>query len=237
MHRFDPAFDLVRLQIELIADGDTNVIRNIRNRNLRGGANRFLPAACIQNSIFLNPTIDKRPPVPGTALDGGYRFLTYFSGAFGFGQGLSFWRQEDLDEAARYVALYKQYRHCLEGDFYRLLPPPRDLNAWDGWQYDDPKEDSGVLLFFRLHANWDWQKEIRPARLDCPADYDFETVSGDMIIEPSADAIKVTCAEFPGAALIRYHRRGKVAGVHSTQQVCGAEQDAGAGALPEALSG
>jgi alpha-galactosidase len=178
------------------------------NRNLRGGANQLLPAACIQNSIFLNRTIDKRPPVPGTPLDGGYRFLTYFSGALGFGQGLSFWKQEDLDEAARYVALYKQYRHCLEGDFYRLLPPPRNLDAWDGWQYDDPKRDSGVLLFFRLHSNWDWQKEIRPGRLDCPADYDFETVSGDMIIEPSTDAIKVTCAEFPSAALIRYRRRG-----------------------------
>jgi alpha-galactosidase len=177
------------------------------NRNLRGSANRFLPAACIQNSIFLNKTIAARPPVPGTPLDGGHRFLTYFSGAFGFGQGLSFWRQEDLAEAARYAALYKQYRQYLEGDFYRLLPPPCDLSHWDGWQYDDPANDEGIMLFFRPNETWRWEIEVVPKRLSQPADYIFETVGGEMTVKVLADRIVVTSADKPAAAIIRYRRQ------------------------------
>ena len=119
------------------------------NRNLRGGLNRILPAVYIQNSIFLNREVPAKPQ-ENIDLGGSHRFLTYFGGNFGFGQGVCFWKKKDIQAAASYASLFKKYRHYLEKDFYHLFPLPQTKDAWDGWQYHDPENDNGIVLVFRL---------------------------------------------------------------------------------------
>ena len=50
-------------------------------------------------------------------------------------------------EVAAHVALYKQVRHLLSGDFYPLTPCTFD--AWIGYQFHRPDLDAGMALVFR----------------------------------------------------------------------------------------
>ena len=136
-------------------------------RNRRGGLNRVLPAVCIQNSMFL-------PDRYGTC--GKDRFLTYFSGDLGFAQGLPFCKEADIQAAAKYTAIYKKYRHYLTGDYYHLLPMPTGRNAWDGWQYHDPKDQSGILLIFRLGESKQEEMTVRPRAVDDLGRYTWSVI-------------------------------------------------------------
>jgi alpha-galactosidase len=172
------------------------------NRNLRGGLNQLLPAVYIQNSLFLNGEILSKPQ-ENVDLGGSHRFLTYFGGDLGFGQGVCFWKENDIKEAAKYAALYKQYRHYLEKDYYHLFPMPQSKDAWDGWQYHDPENDTGIVLVFRLKDSKMDETVLSLRSLKEPSKYLWSVVAGKADIDPANDGLSVHMAA-PDAVLLQY---------------------------------
>lgn len=175
------------------------------NRNLRGGLNRLLPAVVIQNSIFLTPGVLAKPQ-ESVDLGGSHRFLTYFGGDFGFGQGLPFWKQKDIDAAARHAVIYKKYRHYLEKDFYHLFPFPQTKDAWDGWQYHDPKSNSGIVLVFRLEDSKRDGEVVSLRAIADPSKYTWSRVAGQADVDATAKALSVRMAA-PHAVLLHYQMK------------------------------
>ena len=175
------------------------------NRNRRHGLNRILPAVYIQSSFFIDPAIigSEKQKVP---LGGDHRFLTYFSGDLGFGQGLPFWREEDIRLAAKSVAQYKSYRHYLEGDYYQLLPMPATRDAWDGCQYHDPKSRSGILLVYRLGDSKQDEVSITPRAVGKTGSYDWSVVAGEAVVRAGDEGLAIRMAA-PHAALIHYRHK------------------------------
>jgi len=179
------------------------------NRNRRHGLNRILPAVYIQSSLFIDPAIigSEKQNVP---LGGDHRFLTYFSGDFGFGQGLPFWQEEDIRAAAKSVAQYKSYRHYLEGDYYPLLPMPMTADAWDGCQYHDPESQSGLLLVYRLGDSKLEEVSVQPRAVSKTGSYDWSVVAGDAVVRAVGEGLTLRMAA-PHAALIHYRHKAATA--------------------------
>ena len=113
---------------------------------MRSGLNKFIPAAYIQNAIFI-PEVVRESDQPYAL----YNYLCHFAGDIQFGQGLLDWKEEDVKQATYFISKYKTYRRYLEEDFYQLVPIPADKKGWDGWQFDDRKTDSGIVILFRMN--------------------------------------------------------------------------------------
>ncbi|MFE2216628.1 alpha-galactosidase [Streptomyces canus] len=59
-----------------------------------------------------------------------FRFVSAMAGVLGVGGDLAEWTEEELAEAGRWVALYKEIRPLVQrGDLYRLRPPRGGLSA------------------------------------------------------------------------------------------------------------
>ena len=172
------------------------------NRNRRHALNRVLPASYIQSSFFIDPAF-----VCGVKADvrlgGEHRFLTYFSGDFGFGQGLPYWSEDDIQAAAQAVVLYKKVRIFLNGDYYPLFPLPTTRNAWDGCQYHDPQSRSGIVLVYRLSESATEEMAVRPHAIDSPRDWEWSVVAGGAAVKCGNDGLTVRM-ETPSSALIQY---------------------------------
>ncbi len=163
-------------------------------RNLRSGANRFLPAAYLQNAFFIGPFRDIwRGPQKTIDLGNPHRFLTYFGGPLQFGEGLDrYWTEGAIRDAAHYVALYKTYRHYLNEDFYPLFPVPQTEDAWDGWQYHDPRTNSGILLLFRLKQSREKERVIKLQGSRDDRRFAFSVVAGEAKIEETRQGLNVS---------------------------------------------
>jgi alpha-galactosidase len=174
-------------------------------RNRRHGLNHVLPAVCIQSSMFIAPEFQLNVK-PDASLGGEHRFLTYFSGDFGFAQGLPFWKAEDIQAAANYVAIYKRYRHYLEGDYYHLLPMPTTRDAWDGCQYHDPQSRSGILLMYRLGESKQEETSIRPRAVDKVGQYRWSVIAGEAVVQAAGEGLTVRMGT-SHASLMYYQRK------------------------------
>jgi len=173
-----------------------------QNRNFRGALSRVLPAVCIQNAFFLNDRILFSAP-EDRRLHTANRFLTCFGGAFQFGQGLAYWEDDAIRTAARYTALYKEYRCYLDKEYYHTLPIPSSRDAWDAWQYHDPETDSGIVLVFRLGQSQEDKKVVPLEGLNPHQQYSFTVVDSDAAIEESGRALTVGM-ERGNAILVHY---------------------------------
>ena len=152
---------LTRVQSMWINDDS---VSDDRNRQLRLGANHFLPAHYLQNA-FLPIGYDNtggHSPSHTLFVDP-QRLLTYFNGVLQFGQGVATWDEPSLAGATTAVELYKAYRHLMDPRsslFYRLFERPRpgtavpgiDLTKAVGWIYEEPSSKSGLLYLMRQSA-------------------------------------------------------------------------------------
>ena len=77
-------------------------------------------------------------------------FQSFFGGAFGTGGRIDDWPRTMKDQARRQVEVYKRIRNFLLEDYYPLTPQPRDLDAWEAWQFHNPKTGEGFVQAFRL---------------------------------------------------------------------------------------
>jgi hypothetical protein len=71
------------------------------------------------------------------------------------------------------------YRRYLLGDYYELFELPESKDAWDGWQYHDRDDGSGILIVFRLDESTQKTGTFDVSGLDEHRAYEFETIVGD----------------------------------------------------------
>ncbi len=167
------------------------------NRNLRSGAGHWLPGALVVNSLYCPWEVTQ-----SEELFDPIHYVSHFAGTFAFGQRVFCWKQADIDEAARYMAVYKQIRHLFAGDYEELFPLPQTRDAWDGWHFRDPQTGEGVLILFRLPDSQEQEQVVHPRGVDAGKTR-FEVLLGQGNIHPENSALHVQLAE-TRYAVIRY---------------------------------
>lgn len=110
------------------------------------GINHFLPGNYHYTEYVL-PAIHQND---FTADDMGFQRL--FAGCFGIGGRMDRWSPSMKQMALRHVETWKRLRRYLLEDYYPLTPQPRDLESWSGWQFHDPKTQSGFAQSFRTNT-------------------------------------------------------------------------------------
>jgi alpha-galactosidase len=79
-----------------------------------------------------------------------YRFHVSMCGSLGIGGHLLHWSEEERQEAAKWIALYKELRETIQlGDQYRLISP--QSHPYSAVQYMSKDQSEGVLFVFRTH--------------------------------------------------------------------------------------
>jgi alpha-galactosidase len=79
-----------------------------------------------------------------------FRFHVSMLGALGVGGNLIHWSSEEMDEAASWIAIYKQIRHLVQdGEQSWLLSPHATRNQFAAVQYVSQTRDQAVLFFFQ----------------------------------------------------------------------------------------
>lgn len=118
-----------------------------------------------------------------------FGFQSFFGGAFGISGRVDEWPQNMKEQARRHVSVYKRIRKFLVKDYYPLTAQPRDIYAWEAWQFHDPDADEGFVQIFRVES----AKESRYfalKALDPRASYQFsDPYSGKMFQTSGAIAI------------------------------------------------
>ena len=85
-----------------------------------------------------------------------YRFLSSMTGALGVGGNLRKWSDESLEDASRYIAVYKQIRDMVQnGSLYRLSPPSTGNTVV---QYVEDKGRESVVFMFNQSLNFGMNK-------------------------------------------------------------------------------
>jgi alpha-galactosidase len=79
-----------------------------------------------------------------------FRFHVSMLGALGVGGNLIHWSAEEMDEAASWIAIYKQIRHLVQdGEQSWLLSPHATRGQFAAVQYASQARDQALVFFFR----------------------------------------------------------------------------------------
>ncbi|WP_460105551.1 alpha-galactosidase [Streptomyces sp. YKOK-J1] len=111
---------------------------------------------------------------PNTQLNGRvstlrFRFVSSMAGVLGVGGDLTEWTDDELAEARRWVALYKEIRPLVQrGELYRLLPPAGGLSAVQ-YVLDD---ETVVLACLQAQSYGEPVPRVRLRGLDPTASYE-----------------------------------------------------------------
>lgn len=110
------------------------------------GINHFLPGNC--GLVCYSLPLPTQPQFQATD----FGFQSFFGGGFGTGGRVDDWPASMKQQARRHVGVYKRIRKFLVKDYYLLAPQPRDLYAWEAWQFHDPDTDEGFVQVFRVES-------------------------------------------------------------------------------------
>jgi alpha-galactosidase len=188
---------------DMAPDGTTD-----NSRAYRSCLNWIFPTTCLLNTIYSRHTAGQE----GAGYEAGqderdvrmHHLLTQFGSPFGLGHPLIKWSDGDLEDVKKAIAVFKDVRHYLTKEFWGLFKPHTARDAWDGWQFHDPDDGSGILI---LMKGSDCTKDTEPveARWMDPDEVDLEVLLGEARIVPEREALRVT---LPGqAALISYESK------------------------------
>jgi alpha-galactosidase len=79
-----------------------------------------------------------------------YRFHVAMMGMLGIGGHLSHWSETDMDEAARWIAVYKQIRHIVQdGEQHWLISPSSNDGNLAAVECLNADQSEAVVLAFR----------------------------------------------------------------------------------------
>ncbi|HVU68952.1 MAG TPA: alpha-galactosidase [Ktedonobacteraceae bacterium] len=108
-----------------------------------------------------------------------FRFHVSMLGALGIGGNLIHWSDEELDEAARWIAIYKELRPLIQGGQQSwLLSPHASAGRLAAVQYTSPGQDSAlVFLFSRSHTFFKALPPLRLSNLKPAASYRVRRLS------------------------------------------------------------
>ena len=115
------------------------------------GANSFLPAYYLGSSIGWPQTSPADQPDMVKHTDAGLTDLSFLSRMAGFlilHGYIAHWPPEMRERARKWIGVYKDIRHLLVEDYYRLLPQPQSEADWDAGQFCRGTEE-GVVFVFR----------------------------------------------------------------------------------------
>jgi alpha-galactosidase len=152
-------------------------------RHYLGGANHIVPTAYSIVAFELPVWWKKSFEFPDIL------FQSYFGGAFGISTNIAEWPPAMRAQAKKHVQAYKKIRKYLVEDYYRLLPAPADLEAWEAWQFHDPKNGDGFVQAFRTGSP-EASRAIWLQALDARKTYRFTDVyTGASFQAPGAKAV------------------------------------------------
>ncbi len=119
-----------------------------------------------------------------------YRFLSSMQGSLGVGANLDKWTPQELADAKRMIAQYKQIREAVQhGDLYRLVAPTGGSEQSVTEYVADDKRTAAVFAF--LHSSQENQlyPRVYPRGLDASANYSVHAMDGEL-----ADATPTTAS-------------------------------------------
>jgi len=132
------------------------------------GLNQFIPGS--GQAVAFAPRTDTYRKPGSVFPDIAYQCA--FGGAFGSAGRLHEWPQAMRDQARKHQDVFKEIRRFLSEDYYPLVPQPRTLESWSGWQFHDPKASQGFLQVFRIRSP-EQAKALVLQGLDPNSEYEF----------------------------------------------------------------
>lgn len=129
-----------------------------------------------------------------------FRFHVSMFGALGIGGNLTHWSAEELEEAAHWIALYKELRPLVQdGDQSWLLSPHATQGKLAAIQYTSSERDEAVVFLFRRnHCFGEPSPALRLCNLNPSAFYRVE----DLSAFPAQSAAEKPTPLYSGAALM-----------------------------------
>jgi alpha-galactosidase len=119
----------------------------------------------------------------------------------------------DYDKIRKLTTQWREIMPYYYGDYYPLMKPNRDRDAWVAWQFDRPDQGDGVVQAFR-RADREIQSPYESVRLklrglDAKAKYhitqlnhtDKTEMSGEELLQKG---LPISIEEQPGVAIIKY---------------------------------
>lgn len=107
-----------------------------------------------------------------------YRFVSAMAGVLGIGGDLARWSEDELAEAAEWVARYKDIRPLVQlGRLHRLRPPQEGLTAVQ-YADGDPADETVVLAWLQAQRYAEAPPPLRLAALDPAAEYEDTATGG-----------------------------------------------------------
>lgn len=142
-----------------------------------------------------------------------FRFHVSMCGALGIGGNLTRWSAEELEEAAHWIALYKELRPLVQdGDQSWLLSPHATQGKLAAIQYTSPARDEAVVFLFRRnHCFGEPSPALRLHNLNPSALYRVE----DLSAFPALPAGEAPAPVRSGAALMARGVSPLPAGLHT----------------------
>jgi alpha-galactosidase len=156
---------------------------------IQEGISYILPGRTMGNWVTDTPADRQVNEIPLR-----YRFHIAMMGMLGIGGHLSHWSEADMDEAARWIAVYKQIRHIVQdGEQHWLISPSsNDGNLAAVECLNADHSEAVVLAFRRSNPFWEPLPRLRVYNLLAEAQYTVQELG-------SHNATPVTLS---GAALI-----------------------------------
>ncbi len=161
--------------------------------------NFFLPASFFNRMIRYD---DERKPYPE------WYYFAIMGGTFAVGERTANWKQSDLEELKRHIAVYKKIRHLLNRNYRSIFGVPRSRDEWIGWQFHNPQADEGVVFFFRDMSKTE-QIDAKLKWLERDKNYEFTDPYTEQPIFTFTGAKALDTGlpirlPFEGASILRY---------------------------------
>lgn len=134
------------------------------------GLNHFLPGN------YMNVEYSLQPEKNFLLDDLGFQSL--FGGAFGTGGHVELWPEAMKEKTRLHTATHKKIRRYLMEDYYPLSAQPGDMSSWSGWQFQDPKDQSGFIQTFRTKTTDEIHRFVIH-KLESQARYRFTDAYGE----------------------------------------------------------
>ncbi len=119
----------------------------------------------------------------------------------------------DTEESAlRTTAIYRKIRPYITGDFYPIFPHDQRDDAWFGYQFHQPTDDTGMAVLFRRDKNTETERIVPFSAIKPDAVYavSFEDTSEKLVIRgQDLSEYKARIPSAPGSAIVYYRPSSK----------------------------
>jgi alpha-galactosidase len=119
----------------------------------------------------------------------------------------------DWDKIRELCGQWQQVMPYYYGDYYPLMKPSRENDAWVAWQFDRPEQNDGIVQAFRRKASLYETVRLKLRGLDAKASYQITRIDrpSQAAVEMSGEellnkGLPVAIDEQPGVTIVKYQR-------------------------------